>query len=729
MADGPSQTQAPILGATELPAAAGVAAATELPAAGGVAAGTHPAGVGVAAGTHPAGAGVAAGTHPTGAQLLGDRRRLLLLSFLMLFVELALIRWAGANILHLAYLTNFVLLASFLGIGLGFLRAKADRDLFPLAPVALAVLVAFVLAFPVEAARLAGDHQLVGRFGLRALPQAVVLPVIFLLTVAIMGAIGEGVARAFSRFQPLDAYRLDVLGSIAGIVAFSALSFLQFPPVAWGLVAVAGFALLLGRRMGRWQKVALAGIVALLGAQSLVPVLHWSPYYKVKARTPPNEQGAMAVKVNNIPHQTLHPVARLRELAPFYFYPYQHLGVTVPGEVLIVGAGTGNDVAVALSQRAGHVDAVEIDPILYRLGRDHHPDRPYQDRRVRVQINDGRAFLQQTGKRYDLILFALPDSLTLISGQSSLRLENYLFTVEAMRSARAHLAPGGTFAMYNYYEPSLLDRYAGTLATVYGRSPCVETGEVLGARRQAVLTIGDDGTARDCVATWQQRSVEPATDDHPFPYLEGRRIPSFYLTWLGLILAASLLLVRLVAGRFRRMAPYLDLWFMGAAFLLLETKNVVQFALLFGTTWFVNATVFAGILLSVLAAVELARRARLPSPLLLYGALLLVLVVAWTVPQASLLSLSPPLRFAAATAIAFTPIFLANLVFAQRFKQVGSSTVAFAANLLGAMVGGVLEYLALLNGYRFLLVLVAVLYGLAFLFGRAHLAAPRLSRS
>jgi Spermine/spermidine synthase domain len=673
----------------------------------------------------PTAAGVAGDVRAAGRQATGDRRRLLLLSFLMLFVELALIRWTGANILHLAYLTNFVLLASFLGIGLGFLRAKAERDLFPLAPVALAVLVVFVLAFPVEAARLSGDRQLVGHFGLPALPLVVVLPVIFLLTVAVMATIGEGVARAFSRFQPLDAYRLDVLGSIVGVVAFSALAFLQFPPVAWGLVAAAGFALLLGRRMGRWQKVALAVIVVLLGVQSLVPVLHWSPYYKVAAETPPDRQGAMDVKVNNVPHQTLHPVARLRQLAPFYFYPYQHLGGTAPDEVLIVGAGTGNDVAVALSQGAGQIDAVEIDPILYRLGRDHHPNRPYQDQRVRVQINDGRAFLQQTGKRYDLILFALPDSLTLISGQSSLRLENYLFTIEAMRSAKAHLAPDGTFAMYNYYEPSLLDRYAGTLATVYGQPPCVETGEVLGARRQAVLTIGADGAVPDCAATWRQRSVEAATDDHPFPYLEGRQIPSFYLICLGLVLAASLLLVRLVAGRLRQMSTYLDLWFMGAAFLLLETKNVVQFALLFGTTWFVNATVFAGILLSVLAAVELARRVRLPSPLLLYGALLLVLVAAWTVPQASLLSLSPPLRFVAASAIAFTPIFLANLVFAQRFKQVGSSTVAFAANLLGAMVGGVLEYLALLAGYQFLLVLVAVLYGLAFLFGRANLTASR----
>ena len=72
-------------------------------------------------------------------------------------------------------------------------------------------------------------------------------------------------------------------------------------------------------------------------------------------------------------------------------------------------------------------------------------------------------------------------------------------------------------------------------------------------------------------------------------------------------------------------------------------------------------------------------------------------------------------RFFAATAIAFAPIYLANLVFAQRFAAVGSSTVAFAANLLGAIAGGLLEYVSLVTGYRFLLVVVAALYGLAFL--------------
>jgi hypothetical protein len=151
----------------------------------------------------------------------------------------------------------------------------------------------------------------------------------------------------------------------------------------------------------------------------------------------------------------------------------------------------------------------------------------------------------------------------------------------------------------------------------------------------------------------------------------------------------------------------------------------VQFALLFGTTWVVNAAVFAGVLLSVLAAIETARRVRLPRPVLLYAGLLGTLVLAWLIPQSALLSLPVMPRFLAGVALAFAPIFLANLVFAQRFAKTGSSTVAFGANLLGAMVGGALEYLALITGYRSLLLVVAVLYGLAFLTGRRHLVAAR----
>jgi hypothetical protein len=200
-------------------------------------------------------------------------------------------------------------------------------------------------------------------------------------------------------------------------------------------------------------------------------------------------------------------------------------------------------------------------------------------------------------------------------------------------------------------------------------------------------------------------------------YLRERAIPGRYLWTMGLVLAASVLLVRFTGGRFRSMGGALDLFFMGAAFLLLETKSVVQFALLFGTTWFVNALVFGGILLTVLLAIEVERRVRIGRPRLLFGLLFLGLFLAGIVPTHALLSMPVVPRFAAATALAFFPVFVANLVFAERFRDMKDPTTAFGANLLGAMVGGALEYTSLVTGYRALLIVAAALYALAWLTG------------
>ena len=656
----------------------------------------------------------------------GDRTRLVLASALMLFVELALIRWTSSNNLYLVHLTNFVLLASFLGIGLGFLRARARHDLFPLAPVLLTALVGFVLAFPVRTGTgRGGQWELVGLFDLPPLPRPLSLAIIFVLTVATLTALAQEVATTFARFQPLEAYRLDVVGSLTGIAAFAALSFLRLPPLGWGLVGAAVFVVLLGRRAPlhrRWPALALGALVVLLGAESFVGSFQWSPYYKV--HTTDVAGGLVRVEVNNTPLQTALPVEEIRRSSQFYLYPYTYAGSR--DDVLVIGAGTGNDVAVALAQGAKRVDAVEIDPALMQLGRDRHPDRPYSDPRVTTHVDDGRAFMERTDRRYDLILLALPDSATIVTGQSALRLENYLFTTQALEQARSLLKTDGTFAMYNYYEPWLLDRYANTVRTVYDTAPCVQLGPSYGPRQQAVLTLRKDASTGGCTTTWSPRvtALEPSVDDRPFPYLGSRTIPSFYLWMLGLVLLASVVAVRAVAGPLRTMRPYADLFFMGAAFLLLETKNVVQFALLFGTTWAVNAAVFAGVLLSVLAAIEVARRITIRRPVLLYAALLAALAAAWVIPQDALLDLSLVPRFLAGVTIAFLPIFIANLLFAVRFKGAGSSTTAFGANLLGAMVGGALEYLALILGFNALLVVVALLYGLALLTGYRHLVGP-----
>jgi len=648
----------------------------------------------------------------------GDHAGLVVASFLMLFVELALIRGTAANIVYLQFFTNLVLLASFLGIGLGFLRAERSRDRFEWGPALLAGFVAFVLLFTARLGpKVSHVPRVVGLGGMPALPMWLSVALVFTGVVLVMTTIAGRVAGLFTRFEPLEAYRLDVLGSIAGIVAFSALSFADADPLAWALVAAAAFVFLLRRQLNRFVVASIAVLIALGAVISLAPRDAWSPYQRV-SRGPRKDDGRITLFVNNRRHQTMAPIALLLAQQPYYGYPYSHLLRDEPGDVLIVGAGSGNDVAVALREGATHVDAVEIDPVLLRWGEQLHPNHPYQDPRVSVHIDDGRAYLERTDKRYDLILFALPDSLTLVTGQAGLRLESYLFTEEAMRTVREHLRPDGVFAMYNYYRRDVFERYATTLADVFGHAPCLDRGNPgVGTSSQAVLTISSEPGGISCQNPWASNGVapEPATDDHPFPYLPDRAIPAFYMSALVFVLLASVVLVRMGSGRpVWEMRPYADLFLMGAAFLLLETKSVVQFALLFGTTWFVNALVFVGILLSVFAAVETVRRVRLPRPNVLFGALLLALLAAWAVRPERLLGLAPAPRFLAAAALAFAPVFLANLIFATRFSGVMNSAVAFGANLLGAMVGGVLEYGALILGYRALLIVVALLYAGAY---------------
>ncbi len=645
---------------------------------------------------------------------MNPRLRLVLLSFLMLFVELALIRWVGSNVVYLSYFSNFILLGSFLGIGIGFLVARSTLDLFRWSPVGLAFLVGFVSVFHVQLDRSGSDLIFFGPLHPTGLPIWVMLPVIFVAVAGVMAMIGQGVGRSFAAFPALEAYRLDITGSILGIAAFSLLAFTGAPPVWWGLIAGALLLLLLRSGWRVLQVVAIVGLVVMLGRESLLSYNSWSPYYKVSIARDPVVTNAYHISVNGIPHQSLASVAVRRASDPVYWVPYERSSRATPGDVLIVGAGSGSDVAIALSEGADHIDAVEIDPRIQQIGVQLHPDHPYDDPRVDVHINDGRAFLEQTDHRYDLILFALPDSLTLVSGQSSLRLESYLFTKEALTAARAHLKPDGVFAMYNLYrEQWLIDRLAGTLKGVFGHPPCIDSVGNVG--KLAVITVGLAAPSVNCPTPWTASGnvPPPATDDYPFVYLRERGIPTLYLIAIASILVASLVMIRAAGARLRPMTRYSDLFFMGVAFLLLETKSVVQFALLFGTTWFVNALVFGGILVSVLAAIELTRRSWLPSRVALYGALLAALLVGFLVQPHLLLPLPFWLRFGAAVLIWFTPIFIANLIFAQRFEGVEDSTVAFGANLVGAMVGGLIEYLALVTGYQALAVAVAMLYSLA----------------
>ena len=77
----------------------------------------------------------------------------------------------------------------------------------------------------------------------------------------------------------------------------------------------------------------------------------------------------------------------------------QHSGGAPFRDVLIIGAGSGNDLAHALRFGASQIDAVEIDPVIQDIGRNYHPDHPYQDARVIPHLDDGRHFLRTTDQQ------------------------------------------------------------------------------------------------------------------------------------------------------------------------------------------------------------------------------------------------------------------------------------------------------------------------------------------
>jgi len=668
--------------------------------------------------------------------VLTGRWRLVVASSLMLFVQLALIRWSGANLVNLSYFSNLILLASFLGIGLGFLRSRKPRDIGPYTPVGLLILVAFIMAFP---ARIEGSStQLIffNDVSPTGLPGWVSLPLVFIVVATTMTGFGEITGRAFREFTALNAYRWDIIGSIAGTLIFTFVSFMRAPSWIWPLVTLVAMWALYGFSLPWISRLAMIAVIGLLVWESLAAGVSWSPYYKVHTASYVDKTVGpfTTIQVNGIPHQNVMDAQQRLKAEPMYERPYQRAVGNPLDDVLIVGAGTGTDVALSLVKGATHVDAVEIDPRIQQIGQQINPNKPYSDPRVDVHINDGRAYLSSTDKKYDLILFALPDSLTLVSsGASQLRLESYLFTKESITAVRDHLKDDGVFAMYNYYrEPWLVNRLAGTLEEVFGHDPCLDTFTAV--QSLAVISIGKqeqnavcaDGAVWDraAVAAAGQATPAPAYDDRPFLYLKERTIPPLYLIVIALILIVSALGIRFLGGPFRSMAGYGDLFFMGVAFLLLETRSITTFALLFGTTWLVNAFVFAGVLLAVLLAIETTARfgSRIPRPAIII-ALFASLLVAFLIPNHALLALPFPVRLVSAIALAFAPVYCANLLFTSRFKDAANPTAAFAANLFGAMIGGCLEYLSLVLGYQYLLIVAALMYAIAVAVGQRQIRA------
>ena len=500
------------------------------------------------------------------------------------------------------------------------------------------------------------------------------------------------------------------------------------PPAVWVLVGfLASLPFFIRDRVAVAVFALVVGIVAV--AQSNA---YWSPYYRISLLEIPPPEGwqrpsAFIVDVNHDYHQTILDlsadfIAHFPNAEPnrsgFPSYELAYKLVPNPNRVLVVGAGTGNDVAAALRHGATHVDAVEIDPVILRLGKKYHPEHPYDSARVTLFNDDARAFFKKTNQRYDLIVFGYLDSHTLLTSLSSIRLDNYVYTLESFREARRLLATNGTLVLgFSAGRSFLGDRIYATLARAFDEPPvayftgAAETGVVYieGNRNRSILISDFPDISKEFQA--HQSGMLLSTDHWPFLYLKSRTIPFSILAVLLLFLYISIGLLRRTVSLRGLTAPQdLHLFFLGVGFMLLETKGVTELSLLFGSTWVVNAVVIASFLLMGLLANALILL-RPISRKLAYIILFCLLIVGMFLPYTILSGLPGTEKTAAAAILVGLPVFFSGLVFSRSFKDSSKPAHGLGVNLLGAVIGGVLENLVMIGGTPILGTLAIALYG------------------
>jgi len=686
---------------------------------------------------------------------------LVVVSFLILFLEICLIRYLSTEIRIFAYVNNLVLLACFLGMGLGCCRADPEAPLTATTAglSLILLLITLPLSIPFEGSPLHPFRDaptLLSVFSDSPIWYEVRSGRVLLATILGLGATLGVCLLIFVAFIPLGrrlgglmnahtqvvrAYSLNVAASLAGMWIFGIVAFAYWPPWTWFAVAGIAIAAITGRS-GR-ERLALgifAGAVAWIGFQPDPGNVRtvWSPYQKLELKelVAGGMDRGFLLNVNNVGYMALLDLSDdfvrkwpdkldpARRAFGQYDIPYRIQENA--RDVLIVGAGGGNDVAGALRHGVERVTAVEIDPGIIQLGRDYHPEAPYADPRVRVVVDDARSFFHHDLAHYDVISFGLLDAHTQSSSYNNTRIDHYVYTVESFREARDRLGERGILTVsFESPRPWITGRIGANLRAAFEQEPVtfrIPAGHYgwggtlfVAARDPERLRrlIRNDLAVERFIEEHPVSLQTPrmlSSDDWPYLYLEECQIPRLHLSLSVILLLLFVVLSRVAVPRGKRLS--LHFFFLGAAFLLLEFQNISKTALLFGSTWLVSSITISAILALILLANLVSSRLK-PKAGVLYLCLLATVLTVYLVPMESFSSLGPVSRGIAAGGLLNLPIFFAGLVFIGSFQETRERDVALGSNLLGAGVGGILESLSFVTGIRALLLIVALFYTLS----------------
>jgi len=663
---------------------------------------------------------------------------IVLSSALGLYFEMVMIRWHATSAHVFAIFKNVSMLSCFLGLAIGFALARQKRAMSLIG--FLPLLAVQIVLFGLIATTIGGQklnpvaEQLImglksdGWSWLHPIVGNAFLAGIFVLNAVMFIPVGYTTGRLMTRRPALAAYGLNLLGSLAGIVLFFLLSWIWSPPTVW----IAGVLLLACPLL--WASPRSTGFVLTcltLGFLTLGAMgrsdrrAYYSPYQVISLRLPREtaESAIPIVQVNHSFYQDIldcrpESIARFPDLslsADYYNLPYRVKGEA--GAVLVVGAGTGNDVAAALRNGAESVTAVEIDPAIQYLGYALHPERPYQNPRTKAVLSDARTYLRQTDARFDTIVYGLLDSHTNLGSMTNVRLDSFVYTVEAFREAVGRLTDKGLLVVsYLAMDGSQANKLYAMLSQAYPDKPprvvkslkgwTFMTGPGLQAADLSALQVTDVSAEIGAKAV----GVDVATDDWPFFYMQERVYPVTYAGMILLLLGLSVAMVRRHVGALGLTTPRnATFFFLGAGFMLVETKVITELGLTFGNTWAVIGIAISGVLvMAYLANLWVTRR----GPMNLataFASLGIALLAGFALSRTG---------FALPAAKLFTPIilvaplFFAGLIFSSLLSRGGLGD-ALAANLFGSILGGFLEYNSMYWGLSSLYPLGMALYALA----------------
>jgi SAM-dependent methyltransferase len=670
-------------------------------------------------------------------------RLIVLVTMLSLLLELVMIRWLASVFPVYSFYKNFTMLACFLGLGAGY--AVAEKQ--PCAPalvlpmLALFVGVIMLLRYDTGATYLIFSIGWLSTFDM---PVYFLLGASFIICACICYPVGQLCGKLLHSSNSLNAYSLNLGGSILGVIALFVMSLYWTPPVIWFAVT-GGMLLLFVLSRDEFLTVGIASFCVLMAvlAWPVQPETQriYSPYQLLERTA--KADGLMQILSGGSYYQKVYNFADNRRgveddadrfVRAYYEFPYNFK--KAPERVAIVGAGSGNDVATALRMGAAHVDAIEIDPAIAFLGKKYHPEHPYDDPRVNLEINDARNFFRTANQQYDLIVYGVLDSHTALSHASNLRVDSYVYTREGIAEAYRLLKPGGVMSIsFTLVNDALGFKLSKILSELPGaakplavrvRYDYVRTTAFI-AKKGGAVTM-PDGNAfasmgfTDVSNYFSQAYPESAvpTDDWPFFYMVERSFPVTYMIALGMVLLLSYYFVRKTIGFTDPIdRSYLPFFFLGSGFMLVETKAITELGLHLGGTWFViAAAILLVLIMAFLANLIVTRTARNwagPAYVGLFASLLVGYFLAtshgeWTFG-------SPLMQLALSCIVLTIPLFFAGIIFSSLIGEARINiSTAFAYNLMGALFGGVMEYNSMYFGFAFLYLLALGFYALAWVF-------------